>query len=306
MLLGIHHITAMASQAQRNLDFYERDLAQRFVKRTVNFDDPTTYHLYYGDKTGRPGTIMTFFPWAHLPPARHGTGEVGHSVYAITKGTLGFWENRLKELNVSTEHVTSFGQEQLRFADPDGLLLALVEQEGIETEPWDHPLPVEQQPMGFAGAILEVPDLDDATKTMEILGLKQEQTEESQRRFHFSSGPQFIDLHLNESMGQMGAGSVHHIAFRVENDEEQERVAKTLREAGLYPTGQKDRQYFRSVYFQTPMGILFELATDEPGFLYDEEVEHLGEALRLPPWVEDQRAMIEERIAPITLPRTKF
>lgn len=299
---GIHHVTAIAGPAQRNLDFYTRTLGLRLVKKTVNFDDPGTYHLYYGDEQGRPGTILTFFPWAHAAAGRLGVGQAQETLFRVPEGAIGYWLHRFVERGVAHEAVTKrFGETVLAFKDPDGMALALVAVRGAEAEPaWsDGTIPAEHAIRGFHGVSLL---LEEAAATgailTDVLGFAEGAREGSLVRFQAPDTTigGIVDIRAAGGFlpGRMGAGSVHHIAFRAASDEVQAEMARKLADRhGIRTTEQKDRNYFRSVYFREPGGILFEIATDDPGFAADEPVGSLGRALKLPKVLEPRRAAIE-------------
>lgn len=299
---GIHHVTAIAGPAQRNLDFYTRTLGLRLVKKTVNFDDPGTYHLYYGDEQGRPGTILTFFPWAHAAAGRLGVGQAQETLFRVPEGAIGYWLHRFVERGVAHEAVTKrFGETVLAFKDLDGMALALVAVRGAEAEPaWsDGTIPAEHAIRGFHGVSLL---LEEAAATgailTDVLGFAEGAREGSLVRFQAPDTTigGIVDIRAAGGFlpGRMGAGSVHHIAFRAASDEVQAEMARKLADRhGIRTTEQKDRNYFRSVYFREPGGILFEIATDDPGFAADEPVGSLGQALKLPKVLEPRRAAIE-------------
>jgi glyoxalase family protein len=303
-MAGLHHVTAIAGNPLRNLDFYTRTLGLRLVKRTVNFDDPGTYHFYYGDETGRPGTILTFFPWEHAAKGRVGAGETRQTAFRIPAGSLGFWAQRLVEKGVA--HATPdkrFGQSVLALSDPDGTSLALVGLPDAEREPgWSAgAIPVEHAIRGLHGVTLL---LDDAARTgailTEVLGLEESAREGSLIRYRAPATPGAvldIDEAKGSQRGRQGRGSVHHIAFRAADDAQQADMARKLAARhGVHPTEQRDRNYFRSVYFREPGGVLFEIATDIPGFAVDEPVASLGGALKLPPFLEPRRGEIEKAL----------
>ncbi|MGU3494763.1 ring-cleaving dioxygenase [Xanthobacteraceae bacterium A53D] len=298
---GIHHITAIAGPAQRNLDFYTRVLGLRLVKKTVNFDDPGTYHFYFGDETGTPGTILTFFPWAHVAAGRLGVGELQETVFRVPAGSIGYWLHRLVEHGVAHQApIERFGEKVISFKDPDGMRLAIVGIPGIEAEPaWTATVPADAAIRGFHSASLL---LEDAAPTgailTNVLGFTEIAREGNIVRYR--AGDTVIGgiVDLQGAGGflpaRMGGGSVHHIAFRAADDaEEMEMVRKLNEDHGLKVTEQKDRNYFRSVYFREPGHVLFEIATDVPGFAADEPVASLGTALKLPAVLEPRRAAIE-------------
>ena len=296
---AIHHVTAIAGEARRNLDFYARILGLRLVKKTVNFDDPGAYHLYFGDEAGTPGTIMTFFPWAAAPAGRGGVGEQDETSFRIPLAATGFWITRL--LPFGAELSERFGETVLTFRDPDGLRLALVAVAGAEDEPaWTgSDIPAAHAIRGFHSVRLL---LDDATATaavlVDVFGFVADGTENGTSRFRVpgASLGGIVDIHAVGGFlpARQGRGSVHHLAFRAADDAEQaSMVAKLARSHGLHATEQRDRDYFRSVYFRSPGGVLFEIATDVPGFAVDEPAAELGTALKLPRFLQPHRDAIE-------------
>ncbi|MCB0063647.1 MAG: ring-cleaving dioxygenase [Caldilineaceae bacterium] len=306
---GIHHITAIASDPQRNLNFYHGLLGQRLVKKTVNFDDPGTYHFYFADKTGTPGTVLTFFPWRHMARGVRGNGEVGATAYSIRPASVDYWRKRLAQNGVAVATApTRFGNDVFSFADPDGMIIELVVNEEQQTfEPWDSgPIPGEHELRGFHSATLWVAN---AAATDEILtahlGYQLVGSEGSRIRYQGAGNDigLYIDLLEQPGLGRgrLGAGSVHHIAYRTVDDSEQAQYLALLQEAGYGVSPVMDRQYFHSIYFREPNGVLFEVATDAPGFLYDEAVDELGTHLKLPHWLEPRRGQIEQSVVPVTL-----
>lgn len=311
-VLGIHHVTAIASDPQRNIDFYVGLLGLRFVKRTVNFDDPHTYHFYFGDDIGRPGSIMTFFPWPRARRGRQGTGQVAVTSFAVLPKALGFWLQRLLTHNVRYKGPTkrAGGEQVLAFSDPDGLMLEIVAHESAECRPgWgDAPgITRDDGIRGFHGVTLWE-EQGDSTERMlvDILGFRGVSHEGGTRRYAAGDGGAgtLVDVRTIGGFvsGQPGGGTVHHVAFRVKDESEQLAVRSQVAQAGHQPTPVIDRDYFRSVYFREPGGVLFELATDLPGFAIDEPVAHLGEQLKLPKQYEAQRSEIEAVLPPIRLP----
>jgi glyoxalase family protein len=312
-IVGLHHVTAIASDPQRNLDFYTQVLGLRFVKRTVNFDDPGTYHFYFGDDAGSPGTILTFFPWPHARRGQAGAGEVSHTAFNVHTGSLDYWEQRLRDNSVPAERTGKrFNEDVLTFADPDAMKLEIVAHADAPqflvdqlTAPRYADVPTQHALRGFFGVTLLETNLAATEKSLEVLGFKKIAEEGSRVRFASPAGSALgnhIDVVVDPkaSYGNPGAGSVHHIAFRAQDDPAQlawrEVIAKHLSVTPVL-----DRTYFHSIYFREPGGVLFELATDNPGFGIDETPETLGEALRIPSWLEPQRALIEARLAPIEL-----
>jgi len=298
---GIHHITAIAGDPQANLDFYTETLGLRFVKRTVNFDDPGSYHFYFGDNIGSPGTIITFFPWPGARRGTRGSGQVTSVSFAIPRNSIAFWKERLRANHVVAEEISDrFGNKALRFLDPDGLMLELMESPVIPNEGrMGHSV------RGFAAPTLEVRHLERTERLLiEILGFEFLGEENNRRRLRGSGSNTAAEVDLVSAdigFGLVAVGSVHHIAFRVVNDEEQLRVRERLVERGLNVTPVIDRQYFHSIYFREPNGILFEVATDGPGFLIDESADQLGESLKLPPIYESARSEIERVLPAIQL-----
>jgi glyoxalase family protein len=307
---GIHHITAFAGDPQSNADFYHFGLGQRLVKTTVNFDDPGTYHLYYGDEAGTPGTIMTFFPWPHARRGVRGNGEVGASVYTISAGSVGFWQKRLADFGAAvSKPETRFGAEVIPFRDPDGMPLELIVSDDRATfRLWETgPIPAAHALRGFHGITLWLAEAEKtATLLTEHMGYEFVGQEANRWRFKGASDDigLFVDLLIdpNRPQGRLGTGSVHHVAFRTRDDSEQLEYRQALSEAGFSVTSVQDRQYFHSIYFRTPGGVLFEIATDAPGFAIDEPVEALGQTLKLPPWLEPHRTRIEAALPGLTKP----
>jgi glyoxalase family protein len=298
---GIHHVTAIAGPARRNLDFYGRVLGLRLVKKTVNFDDPGTYHLYYGDAAGQPGTILTFFPWEHAAPGRLGVGETQETVFRVPEGAIGYWTHRLVAHGVPHDApVKRFGETVLSFRDPDGMRLAFVGLPGIEGEPaWESDIPAEHAIRGFHSVSLLLADAAPTAAILtDVFGFAEVGREDTLIRYRAEGAAlgNVVDLRVAGGFlpARQGAGSVHHIAFRAANDAAQEEmVARLAQNHGIRTTEQKDRNYFRSVYFREPGRVLFEIATDIPGFAVDEPAASLGQALKLPAGLEAQRARIE-------------
>lgn len=300
---GIHHITAMVNDAQRNIDFYAGVLGLRLVKKTINFDRPEVYHLYFGNETGQPGTVITFFPWAKQLKGRIGQGQVGVTSYVIPKGSVPFWENRLRKFGVEFTSSIRFGEKYLKFNDPDGLQLELTERDDGPTNTWNFGgVHAENAIKGFGGAVLYSAQPHKTTDVLEnTLGLDCIGQENEFLRFK-SEGivGNTIDIHLNPSVrGLMGAGTVHHIAWRAKDEEDLLKWSSLLQDKGYYPTEVRDRNYFKAVYFHEGGGILFEIATDSPGFAVDEPADELGKKLMLPSWLESKREELEETLPPV-------
>jgi glyoxalase family protein len=295
---GLHHITAIAGPAQENLDFYAGVLGMRLVKRSVNQDDPGTYHLFYADAEGHPGSDLTFFPWSEMAPARPGYGLAMEVGLEVPDGSLGFWGERLERYGThSGAAATRFGDRVLSFLDPHGLHVALVERKaGRLFSPWaGSPVPPERQ-------VRERDTSATARFLTSVLGFHQLGTEGGWTRYGFPDGIGVVDLRdaPEARRGGWGIGSVHHLAWRVDDEKHQADVRARIDAAGAHPTPVIDRFWFKSVYFKEPGGVLFELATDGPGFAVDEDSAHLGETLVLPPWLDAQRAEIERGLPPLS------
>jgi glyoxalase family protein len=308
---GLHHVTAIASEPQRNLDFYADVLGLRLVKRTINFDDPRTYHFYFGDSRGTPGTILTFFPWRNARRGGRGTGQIDATALTTSPESFDYWLERFKQNHVSAERAPKrFGQDVIRFADPDGLILELIASDReSEVEAWpESSMPAEHSLRGFHSVSAALEGYERSARLLtEVFGY--ELVQEEANRFRFAArgttGPgRMIDLLCmpDTQHARGGAGTVHHIAFRTPDDASQRACRDQLVELGFNVSPVMDRTYFHSIYFREPGGILFEIATDPPGFTADETVEELGNKLRLPPWMEEARAQIEQALPPIVLP----
>ncbi|MET4632237.1 ring-cleaving dioxygenase [Kaistia defluvii] len=306
---GIHHVTAISGPARRNLEFYAGVLGLRLVKKTVNFDDPRTYHFYYGDEIGHPGTILTFFPWEHAAAGQVGRGETFETAFRVPASSIGYWTQRFLEKGVSHETPSRrFGEPVLAFRDPDGMRLALVGVAGAEAEPGFSAgdIPAEHALRGFHSVTLL---LDDAAATGAILsdvfGFQKGGSEEATQRYQVEGTTLggIVDLRVVGGFprGNLGAGTVHHVAFRAADDASQEAMVRKLAENhGQRTTAQKNRDYFRSVYFREPGGVLFEIATDVPGFAVDEPQASLGQSLKLPAFLEPRRAELEAVLPQLT------
>ncbi len=312
--LGIHHITAMAGDPQANIDFYTRVLGLRLVKRTVNYDDPGTYHFYFGDRVGLPGSILTFFPWgARSIRGRIGTGQVSTSSYSIPVAAVSYWMDRLKRRSVDVAGpLERFDETALTFRDGDGVALELVASaRDDKREGWSNgDVPPEHAIRGFHHATLSLDGYERSAGLLtKTLGFRP--AGEKGNRFRFAAGNgdagTIVDLvcEPGRMRGSMGVGVVHHIAFRAADDEAQLALRRDIVEAGLDVTPVLDRNYFHSIYFREPGGVLFEIATDTPGFAVDESVDQLGSRLKLPPWLESHRGEIEPHLAPLVVPEMR-
>ena len=303
---GLHHVTSMAAAAQTNNVFFTKTLGLRRVKKTVNFDEPSVYHLYYGDEVGAPGSVMTYFPFPHMAAGRPGTGEVGETVFLVPMGSLSFWTDRFVALGVDgLKAGEAFGEKRLHFAGPDGDGFALVEAPNDTRAPWTKGGVGEEHAIrGFHSASLRLRDEGATGELLKFMGYEATESRDGVTRFRIpgGNGADLIDIETmpNIARAQLGAGSVHHIAFAVENRAKQLEVRKALMDTGYQVTPVIDRDYFWAIYFRTPGGVLFEVATNEPGFDRDEEKAHLGEALRVPKQHAHLREVLEKTLAPIT------
>jgi glyoxalase family protein len=295
-------VTAIAGSTRRNLGFYTGVLGLRLVKKTVNFDDPGSYHFYYGDETGSPGSILTFFPWEHAAPGVLGVGETQETAFLIPEASIGYWTHRLIEKGVAHENLMrKFGEKTLPFKDGDGARLAFVATPGVENEPgWSAgEIPAEHAIRGLHGVGLVVKDAAPTAAILtDVLGLAAGEREDSVQRYRAPDAKLGANVDLRSvgdfPRGRQGAGSVHHVAFRAADDVDQAAMVRKLAENhGIRTTDQRDRKYFRSVYFREPGQVLFEIATEPPGFAVDEPVESLGAALKLPSYLEARRTRIE-------------
>ncbi len=334
-ILGIHHVTAIASDPQKNIDFYTQILGLRLVKLTVNFDDPTTYHLYFGDEIGRPGTILTFFPWPNAPRGHRGTGQVVATSFLIPGHSIDYWLDRLKSQKVPVQGPTkrfNDTEEVLTLYDPDGLELELVANRSAEERTrhvWkEGPIPIEHAIRGFYSVTLSELGYEYTAHIMtNELGFKFIGQDGSRFRFQICEakeddddaagrnkntkgehhGSNIVDILClpNAQYGMMGVGTVHHVAWRTPSDEQQKILRTKIVKAGLNATPVIDRIYFHSVYFREPGGVLFEIATNPPGFTIDEKIEELGTHLMLPPWLESVRKDLDGVLPPVQLPHKK-
>jgi len=303
---GIHHITAISGNAQENLDFYAGILGMRLVKKSVNQDDPGTYHLFYADAEGHPGTDLTFFPWERLAPPLMGHGLANEVLLEVPRDSLAFWTTRLEKYGTRPHAPeTRFGSQVLPFIDPHGLKVTLVEDASDRVfAPWSgSPVPEQYQIRGLYGArVWERDGAATAIFLKRVLGFEPLGADAGWTRFGFRDAAGVIDVREtpSERRGRWGTGSVHHLAWRVDDEAHQLAVRDQVAAAGAQPTGVIDRFWFKSVYFNEPGGVLFELATDGPGFAVDEAREHLGETLVLPPFLQQYREKIEAVLPPLT------
>ncbi len=301
-ILGLHHITAIAANAKQNLDFYTKVLGQRLVKKTVNFDDPGTYHFYFGDETGTPGSILTFFPWEGVRKGHNGTGMATGIGYSVPKDSLDFWVNRFKKFNVKHDEIAErFGEKYLHFEDPDGLKIDFIIPENEDKrKPWEtNEITKAVATKGFHSVTLTLKNLTPTAKILtDIFGYKLLKQEDNRYRFITDAieSASIVDVieAPNLAPGVNSAGTNHHVAFRVKNEDIQMEFREKILSKGLNITTKIDRDYFFSLYFREPGGVLFELATENPGFDKDEPVSELGTHLKLPKQYESERAEIEK------------
>ena len=303
-ILGLHHITAIADDAQRNYDFYTQALGFRLVKKTVNFDDPTTYHFYFGDEVGSPGTILTFFPWANISQGKNGAGMATEIGYSVPKESLNFWKNRFEKLNIRYDNSSvKFGEKQLSFQDPDGLRISLIEsnhkddRKGRETTEINADVAIK----GFHTVTLTLNNKKATAAILtDVFGYKLIANEDNLYRYQTDAVDNAALIDILEMpltpRGINAGGTNHHIAFRVKDEETLMAFREKIVERGLHITEKINRDYFFSLYFREPGGVLFEIATDNPGFATDESVENLGSSLQLPKQHESMRSHIEKTL----------
>jgi glyoxalase family protein len=303
-ILGLHHVTAIAGNAQHNYDFYTKVLGLRLVKKTVNFDDPGTYHFYYGDEAGSPGTILTFFPWEGIGQGYTGTGMATNIGYSVPGGSLDFWEQRLKQYNVKLENINEkFGEQFLSLQDPDGLKLDLIIPAATDNRKgWiTKEVNADSALKGFHSITLTVKNITPTAKILtDIFGYRMLKQEGNRFRFVTDAiaNASIVDIieAPNLASGRNAAGTNHHLAFRVQNEDILMNFREQIASKGLGITPKIDRDYFFSIYFREPGGILFEVATDNPGFTTDEKLHELGTKLKLPRQYENNRKQIEETL----------
>jgi glyoxalase family protein len=306
-ITGLHHVTSFAGDPQRNNDFHTKTLGLRRIKKTVNFDAPDVYHLYYGDEVGSAGTVMTYFPFPDIGRAHAGTGEVGTTVFSVPEGSLGFWKNHLTKANV--DGLTSgeaFGAKQLRFIGGDGDSFAVVEHADDQRAGWANPgsgVSGDTAIRGFHSVSLRLQDDGATGELLKFMGYTHVDTHGAVKRFALDkgNGAHVIDVETLTTAGRAraGSGSVHHVAFAVADRAAQLKVRAAIQDTGYQVTPVIDRDYFWAIYFRTPGGVLFEVSTHEPGFTRDEDKAHLGEALKLPRQHEHLRAHLETHLKPI-------
>lgn len=303
---GLHHVTSLAADAQANNDFFTKLLGLRRVKKTVNFDEPSVYHLYYGDAVGTPGSVMTYFPFPYISKGKRGTGEVSETVFSVPQGSLGYWKERFASHALSgVEEDEVFGEKRLRFLGPDGDSFALAEIDGDRRAPFaGGPVPADDGVHGFRGVTMRLRDGGAAGELLKYMGYEEVDRQGPLTRYAIKDGnnADVVDIEVlpgAESAWQ-GGGSVHHVAFAVEDRAAQREVRKALLDTGYHVTPVIDRDYFWSIYFRTPGGVLFEVATNEPGFDRDEDTAHLGAALKIPLQHAHLRDQIERILPPIT------
>jgi glyoxalase family protein len=305
-LSGIHHITAIAADPQENYNFYTGALKLRFIKKTVNFDDPFTYHLYYGDETGNPGTVLTFFPWGKSGfKGSRGAGQLTTTMYSVSSSSYDFWKDYLAKQNISVlSEETRFNDQVIVFEDQDGFQNELIFNDDDERTGFQHPdVPDGFSIKGFFGAAASYHSIVDTEEFIKLLNFKLISEDENRKRYSTGGGEpgSIMDLLKTPEVpsGRMGAGAVHHIAWRAKDENRQLEFQKLIRENGFHVTDVVERNYFKSIYFREPGGVLFEIATDSPGFLIDESKEELGKDLKLPPWHEPKRKEIEAALPPL-------
>jgi glyoxalase family protein len=314
---GIHHVTCIAGDPQQNMDFWVETLGLRLLKRSINQDDPETYHFFFGDAEGTPGTSMTFFPWEGLSRGKVGSGQVSRTAFRVPEGSLGYWEERFDEYGVDyDDRIERFGETVLPFRDPDGLPVEFVEVEIADddpTVPWTEFVPADAAVRGFHSVTLWLADPEPTNGLLETMGLEEVGTEQAQgdtpgdQRTRFAArGPvgKYVDVLPTIEGGRQGHGTVHHVAFQTPTDEDQEAMREAVQSEGLRPTQQINRHWFRSVYFREFAGVLFELATNGPGYTSDEPLDDLGGRLVIPGTFEGQREQIESALTDLTIPHS--
>lgn len=312
LITGIHHITAIAGNPQKNIDFYTGILGLRMVKKTINFDAPDVYHFYFGDELGAPGTVFTTFPFDGARKGTKGTGELTYTAFSIPTQSLSFWMDRLAKFNIPTSTpLNRFGEKVLRFEDHDGMGIEFVANDRDLRNGWSYgTIPLEHSIRGFYGATLNLKAKELTEKLLtQFMDYRFIAEENGRFRYGTEGKPgDIVDIVVDKDgrQGVQSAGTVHHIAFRTDNEATQLKIQKKLLDNGYHVTEVKDRNYFKSIYFREPGGVLFEIATDEPGFAIDEDEKLLGEALKLPLWAEPHRERIEKSLAKVTINLEKY
>lgn len=303
LIKGLHHVTSLASDATRNNAFFTEALGLRRIKKTVNFDEPSVYHLYYGDEKGSPGSVMTYFPFPNIRKGQAGAGEVGSTNFSVPEGSLEFWQHRFAEKNVSTLGANdAFDEKRLSFAGPDGEIFTLIETPSDPRTPWLGQIQKDEAIRGFHSASMRLKDKTAMQELLQFMGYGVDETHGDTTRLSVDGdAATIIELVEDKTMpmAQQGAGSVHHIAFAVENRQAQLDIRKALMDTGYQITPVIDRDYFWAIYFRAPGGVLFEIATNEPGFERDEPLAELGENLKLPTKHEHLRQKLEQYLEPI-------
>lgn len=306
---GLHHVTAIASDPQRNVDFYTKVLGLRLIKRTVNFDAPESWHLYYGDEQGRPASILTFFPWPGVPQGRAGAGMASTTAFSVPGESMGWWHRRLTQLQVDVDAPALRDHEEvLTLRDPDGMVLELIAADGDHRSGWDgvEDISADMAVRGLHSVTLSESRLDPTVAMLtDLMGMDLHTEGRSRARFSMADGGAgaLVDVAGDASVrGLQAGGTVHHVAYRVPDLETMARWQQELTERGVNVTDIRDRQYFQSIYFREPGGVLFEIATDTPGFDIDEPLLELGRSLKLPPWLEPSREQIAANLPPIAVP----
>lgn len=306
---GLHHVTAITADAQKNIDFYCGILGLRLVKLTVNFDDPGSYHLYYGDEIGRPGTVLTFFAWPGAARGRIGPPQVSATAFAVPAAAMIYWAGRLKEHSVEARTSDRLGESAIAFADPDGMALELVGVADPRGQPWAAgPIPAEHAIVGFHSVTLCEDGYENTARLLsDVMGFTAGGQERDRFRYRAGGGDGFaaiVDVRCvpDARRGELGAGIVHHVAFRTPDDHQQQAWRKQIAGLGFNISPVMDRIYFHSIYYREPGGVLFEIATENPGFTLDETPQKLGSGLMLPPWLQSFRPQIEQALPPVRLP----
>lgn len=310
---GLHHVTAISSDPQKNVDFYTQALGLRLIKQTVNFDAPHIWHLYYGDEAGTPSSILTFFPWPGVPKGKEGAGLTTATSFSIPAESMSFWIERFKTLGIDSEPIFSRNDEEvLSVRDADGMRIELVGTSGDQRSGWDGvaSIPMEHAVRGLHAVTMEQNQLDPtASMLTELLGMDLGKESSTHATFEMDGGSSGALVNVVagiDSRGLQAGGTVHHVAFRAPDLETMTAWQQELSSNGVQVTQIMDRQYFKSIYFREPGGVLFEIATDTPGFDIDEPLLELGKKLKLPPWLEPSREQIEASLTPFELKKGEY